>query len=241
MGVRVRWSGRERWPGDDDSATAASTFPPSPFRSAGTCSASAHSMTDETCRRAPSNSVTSSRLAPFCGPNTALAPSGPVSGLVTSQAAMTCTSPSRLSRPLRSTRSTSASAAPPGRTSRPSWSSSRTPNACRRPQPASLVALPPSPTMIVSAPASSAAICSGRILLGPEPKRPSSGFSDSGILSVIVMVSRVDQCWGISRIMLGVRDYCGVTAEFRGAGRQWWQCGMQCRMYAAHHGYGASE
>ena len=93
----------------------------------------------------------------------------------------------------------------------------------------------------VVAPASSAAICSGRILLGPEPKRPSSGFSDSGILSVIVMVSRVDQCWGISRIMLGVRDYCGVTAEFRGAGRQWWQCGMQCRMYAAHHGYGVSE
>ena len=93
----------------------------------------------------------------------------------------------------------------------------------------------------VVAPASSAAICSGRILLGPEPKRPSSGFSDSGILSVIVMVSRVDQCWGISRIMLGVRDYCGATAEFRGAGRQWWQCGMQCRMYAAHHGYGVSE
>ena len=93
----------------------------------------------------------------------------------------------------------------------------------------------------VVAPASSAAICSGRILLGPEPEATIFGLQRLGNTQCDSMVSRVDQCWGISRIMLGVRDYCGVTAEFRGAGRQWWQCGMQCRMYAAHHGYGVSE
>lgn len=76
---------------------------------------------------------------PFCGPNTALVPVGPVSGLVTSQAAMMDTLPMSGSIVVMSMTDTSAKAAPPRPSSSPFASRRRTPRDCRRPAPASLV------------------------------------------------------------------------------------------------------
>ena len=58
-------------------------------------------------------------VAPFCGPYTAAAPLGPSSGLSTSLATTTRVSASAGCRPERSSRARSASAAPPGPSSRP--------------------------------------------------------------------------------------------------------------------------
>ena len=85
------------------------------------------------------------------------APSGPVSGLVTSEATTIRTRARRGSRPLASTSWMSASRPPRGSSMvRPCPSRKRTPRECAMPVPPSTVALPPMPTMISSTPASSA-------------------------------------------------------------------------------------
>ncbi len=63
--------------------------------------------------RARSSSATIAGVAPFCGPKTAEAPRGPVSGLSTSQATRTSAEAMRGSSPERSMRSSRARAAPP--------------------------------------------------------------------------------------------------------------------------------
>ncbi len=113
---------------------------------------------------AASSVATSSGEAPFCGPYTAGAPLGPVSGLSTSLASTSSTDDSRASRPDRSARARSASPPPPGGTGSPSSSRNRAPSADSMPAPPSVVALPPTPNTMVRAPASSAARSSS-----PEP------------------------------------------------------------------------
>src|SRR5439155_1085444 len=88
--------------------------------------------------RIPENSPPAiSGLAPFCGPYTSEAPSGPQSGFVTSAAATTFVSPSLGSRHDTSIRSRAGSAAPPGRRSLPAASRNRAPSAATMPQPPS--------------------------------------------------------------------------------------------------------
>lgn len=91
----------------------------------------AFDQTREMRAKAASNVATSSAPAPFCGPNTALAPVGPVSGLVTSQAAMMDTFPMTGSIVVMSMTDTSAKAAPPRPSSSPFASRRRTPRDCR--------------------------------------------------------------------------------------------------------------
>ena len=118
-------------------------------------------------------------LAPFCGPYTAAAPSGPSRGLSTSLATITRVSASAGCRPDRSTRSSAASAAPPGPSSRPSTSDSRAPSACSIPAPPSVLALPPMPSTTVRQPWSSAALTTS-----PVPyELACSASSRSGISS----------------------------------------------------------
>ena len=90
------------------------------------------------------------RLAwrPFCGANTAAAPSGPCSGLVTSAATTMSVSCSRGSRRMRSTSAMRCSQAPPGSTTAPSAARSRAPSATSSPVPPSVDALPPRHTMM---------------------------------------------------------------------------------------------
>ena len=120
-------------------------------------------MTCAKCANAASSVATSAWEAPFCGPNTALAPVGPVSGLVTSQAAVMETFLRAGSIVLMSMVARSARAAPPCLRSLPFPSRRRTPRACRSPAPASLVALPPSPTMMRLAPERTAASMSSPV------------------------------------------------------------------------------
>ncbi len=108
------------------------------------------------CVSAPSRRVIISGVAPFCGPNTAVAPFSPVSGLVTSQATSIRHAASRLSRPLMSMRASFSSSPPPAPMAFPCSSNSFAPSACTIPAPPSLVALPPMPMMICFTPASSA-------------------------------------------------------------------------------------
>ena len=95
--------------------------------------------------------VTSSGVAPFCGPYTAAAPCGPSSGLSTSLATTTSTSPISMS-PEMSIFSRLRRAAPPNGSSCPSASRKRTPSACIMPAPPSVQALPPRPSTIRRAP-----------------------------------------------------------------------------------------
>src|SRR5919106_607895 len=95
------------------------------------------------CPRAWSRSRTCSGVAPFWGPYTAEAPSGPVRGLSTSEAATTSASRTAGSRPEASMRARLRRAAPPGGRSEPRSSSSRIPRAWAIPAPPSFVALPP--------------------------------------------------------------------------------------------------
>ena len=113
-------------------------------------------MTLAYCASALSRVTIISGVAPFCGPNTADAPSLPVSGFVTSQATSIRHSARRLSSPLRSIRASFPSSPPPCPRGCPLSSSSFAPNACTIPAPPSLVALPPMPMMICLTPASSA-------------------------------------------------------------------------------------
>lgn len=57
------------------------------------------------------------------------------------------------------------------------------------------------------APASSAWTCSGRILLGPEPKRPSSGSMLVGMFTVFVMSSKGSQKVGLRVDMAVFRTF----------------------------------
>src|SRR5690242_2702892 len=104
-------------------------------------------------RRNPASSAaTSAGEAPFCGPYTSAAPSGPVSGLSTSAARMMSAGYSAWCKPVRSRAATSRRPAPPGRTGSPLVSSTRAPNAWSRPAPPSVLALPPTPRTILRAP-----------------------------------------------------------------------------------------
>src|SRR5690606_20310109 len=92
--------------------------------------------------------------APFCGPYTAAAPSGPTSGFVTSVATTTRVPRSRASRPERSSPVSPPSPAPPPSSRCPP--TSRAPRAPRAPEPPSVQATPPTPTTISRQPRSSA-------------------------------------------------------------------------------------
>ena len=116
--------------------------------------------TAENRASADSSRSTSAGPAPFCGPNTALAPPGPSSGAVTSHASLKRAAARRGSSPVRSTRSRRSSAAPPGGRGAPSASSSTAPSAVSMPAPASLVADPPRPMRNSAAPRSSAEVIS---------------------------------------------------------------------------------
>ena len=110
--------------------------------------------------KAASNCATMAGVAPFCGPNTALAPWVPVSGLVTSQATRMCAAANAGRLPEVSMRASCASAPPPRGKSCPCASNRRMPKACAIPAPPSLVALPPMPKIICRAPRASAAASS---------------------------------------------------------------------------------
>lgn len=96
-------------------------------------------------RSQPSIFGMSAAFAPFCGPNTALQPSGPQSGFSTSHAARNAQPRSSGStRPAAMVRRRASPAAPRG-IGAPSSSSRSNPSACSIPAPPSFVALPPRP------------------------------------------------------------------------------------------------
>ena len=107
--------------------------------------------------RPESSSATCCASAPFCGANTAAAPFGPVSGLVTSHARMMGTLHTSSGTSVPSIRASRCSAPPPSGNSRSRSSRKRYPSARARPLPPSVVALPPKPSTIRIAPASIAA------------------------------------------------------------------------------------
>ena len=115
-------------PGDMLAAQAASSAAPAPPAAPApgveaTSRPVARARTSAHDRSPASSSATSSRVAPFCGANTAAAPSGPCSGLVTSAAMTMSVSCSRGSRRVRSTSAMRCSQAPPGSTTAPSAAS----------------------------------------------------------------------------------------------------------------------
>ena len=122
----------------------AATPPPAP--APGTCETSGAPPTCSACAQRPSASsskVTSAGPAPFCGPNTAAAPSGPSSGFVTSVATATLTPVSRSRTGVSSVDATRDSVPPPSPTGAPNASSTPAPSAPSIPAPPSVLAVPP--------------------------------------------------------------------------------------------------
>ena len=117
------------------------------------------------CASAASSSATISGVAPFCGPNTALAPRSPQSGFPTSHAMRKTHSPSSGIAVERSIEASAASPPPPRWMSQPSPSRSRKPSAWSIPAPPSFVALPPMPTTNRRQPCSIASR-----IISPTPK-----------------------------------------------------------------------
>ncbi len=138
---------------------------------------------------AASSCCTISGVAPFCGPYTADAPLGPVSGLSTSHATTNSHSRSSIGIPERSTEASPASAAPPGRSSFPSASTNFAPSACAIPAPPSLVALPPIPMMNLRQPLARAAAISSPVprvvvMRGSRRSRGTRGSPDAEAISI---------------------------------------------------------
>ena len=107
-------------------------------------------------RNAPSRRRTSAEPAPFCGPNIRAAPCAPSNGPRTSHAtSIEQPDRSRVAAD-RSIVARSSRPAPPGAMSSARELASRAPNACNRPAPPSVQALPPTPTTIVRAPSPTA-------------------------------------------------------------------------------------
>ena len=105
----------------------------------------------------PSIPVISGPVSPFCGPKTAAAPWGPVSGFVTSPATVMLTPSRRRRAGSTSIRRMRENSAGTGSTSPPRSSRQRAPSATSIPRPMSLEADPPSPMSSERAPASTAA------------------------------------------------------------------------------------
>ena len=109
-------------------------------------------MTSAYWCRFRSRMLTISGVAPFCGPNTAEAPSFPVRGLVTSDAINTWVAWIRGSKSRTSIRASRSRAPPPSGSSFPLASSKWAPSAWAIPAPPSLVAEPPIPRIIFLTP-----------------------------------------------------------------------------------------
>ena len=132
------------------------------------------SMASASRARPASSVATCCASAPFCGANTAAAPSVPVRGLVTSHANTIGMFRTSSGTSVSSMRASRGSAPPPSGNSQSSASRKRWPSARARPVPPSVVALPPNPSTMRSAPASIAARISS-----PVPKVDAANGSRS--------------------------------------------------------------
>ena len=125
---------------------------------------------------------TISGVAPFCGPYTCDAPSGPVRGLLTSQATIVSVSKIAGCKSEISIDSNSAKPSPPRLSDVPSPFINFTPSASAMPAPPSFVALPPIPIIIrlhpkskaalISCPVPKVVVCKGFLLSGGTRVRP---------------------------------------------------------------------
>ena len=108
--------------------------------------------TSAKCLSPSSKQTTMASSAPFCGPNTALAPFSPHNGLSMSHMAVKGTLLIKGCACAKEMETISFSVPPTGTNNSPAALRNSTPRAAAAPQPPSLVALPPSPKITCLAP-----------------------------------------------------------------------------------------